>query len=240
VLGLQEDWLRGLAAFGEYQQHREAAQLLQVRVLAYSSATWLRHGSSVKNFVQFCTRRELSLFESTPYLVNLFLLHRIQDGASYGSLESFLDALSFILKFYGLVNFCNDPMVKTVLKFAQKACVHLKNEKSSFGSAEVCTIWDTIDEKYGGIHNVPKNVLRTFMLAVFQHQTFCRFSDVAKITLADVFHEVDYFKIKIRFSKTDQGGDGQWVFLPKSESPFRNSHMLLCLYYLLLPSFVKF
>jgi hypothetical protein len=230
VLGLNEDWLLQLTAFRDFQQQQQAAMLLQVRVLAYSSATWLRHASAIRHFIAFCQQRELSLFESTPYIVNLFLLHRIQDGASYGSLESFLAALAFVLTFFGVHNFCTDPMIKSVLKFGQKACVHLKNEKSAFGTAEVRAIWDTIDEKYGGIHNVPKNVLRTFMLAVFQHKTFCRFSDAEKITLADVFHDVDYFKVRIRFSKTDQGGDGQWVFLPKSESPFRNSHMLLCLY----------
>jgi hypothetical protein len=230
VLGLREEWLRQLAAFHDFQHQPEAAKLLQVRILAYASATWLRHASAIKRFIEFCAVRELSLFESTPYIVNLFLLHRIQDGASIGSLESFLDALALVLKFFGVYDFSTDPMIKSVLKFAQKACVHINRQKSAFGSAEVRAIWDSIDQKYGGINNVPKNVLRTFMLAVFQHQTFCRFSDVAKISLADMFHEVDYFKIKISFSKTDQGGEGQWVFLPKSQSPFRDSHMLLCLY----------
>ena len=68
------------------------------------------------------------------------------------------------------------------------------------------------------------------MLAVFQHQTFCRFSDAEKIQLSDVFHDVDYFKITIRYSKTDQQGEGQFVYLPKSSSPYRNAHMLMCLY----------
>jgi hypothetical protein len=68
------------------------------------------------------------------------------------------------------------------------------------------------------------------MLAVFQHQTFCRFSDAEKIQLSDVFHDVDYFKITIRYSKTDQQGEDQFVYLPKSSSPYRNAHMLMCLY----------
>jgi len=50
-----------------------------------------------------------------------------------------------------------------------------------------------------------------------------------KITISDVFHDVDYFKITIRYSKTDRG-EGQHVFLPKSSSPFRNALMLMCLY----------
>ena len=230
VLGIPADWLTETMAYRDFQTQECAAQLLQVRVLAYSSATWIRHASSIRKFVEFCKIRDVNLFYSTPYVVNLFLLHRVQDGSSFGGLESFIDGLSFVLRFYGIPNFCNDPMIKSVMKFAQKSCAHLKNEKSPFGSAEVRAIWDAIDSKYGGIQNIPKNVLRTFMLAVFQHQTFARYSDVSKITLADLFHDVDYFKIHIRFSKTDQGGEGQWVFLPKSDSLFRDSHMLLCLY----------
>jgi hypothetical protein len=53
------------------------------------------------------------------------------------------------------------------------------------------------------------------MLTVFQHKPFCRFSDLQQITLGDVFHEVDYFKIQIRFTKSDQQGEEQWLYLPK-------------------------
>ena len=115
-------------------------------------------------------------------------------------------------------------------KFACKACKHQTNEKHPFGSAEVRGIWNALDAKYGNVQNFPLDKLRTFVLAVFQHQMFCRFSDVAKITLDDILHDVDYFKVHIKMSKTDQGGEGQWVLLPKSDSPFCNAHMLLCLY----------
>jgi integrase len=230
VVGLEVDWLTDSAAYRDYMIQEEAAALLQVRILAYSSVTWLKHAAALKKFVIFCTHREVSIFDCTPYIVNIFLLHRIQDGASVGSLESFIAALSFVLKFFGVVNYALDPMIDTVLKFAQKACVHLKKEKNSFGSAEVRAIWDALEAKYGNLQNVPKNELRTFMLAVFQHKTFCRFSDAARLTLEDIFHDVDYFKVHIRVSKTDQKGEGQWVFLPKSTSPFRDAHMLLCLY----------
>ena len=121
-------------------------------------------------------------------------------------------------------------MVKTMKKFACKACKHKTNEKHSFGSAEVRAIWNALDVKYSNAQNFPLDKLSTFVLAVFQHKTFFRFSDVAKITLDDLLHDVDYFKVHINMSKTDQGGEGQWVLFPKSDSPFRNAHLLLCLY----------
>jgi hypothetical protein len=230
VLHLPVDWLQSTRAYANFQTQQQAVKLLQVRVLAYASATWLRHSASIKRFIQFCAERELNIFEATPYIVNLFLLNQIQDGVLYGTIGNFLDGLAFVLRFYDVNNFALDPMVSTMKKFALKACKHQSNVKQPFGSAEVRAIWNALDEKYGNVANFPLDKLRTFVLAVFQHQTFCRFSDVAKITLADVFHDVDYFKVHIRMSKTDQGGDGQWVLVPKSDSPFRNAHMLLCLY----------
>jgi len=230
VLRLPVAWLQSTLAYANFQTQQHAVKLLQVRVLAYASATWLRHSASIKRFVQFCNERELNLFEATPYIVNLFLLNQIQDGISYGTIGNFLDGLAFVLRFYNVNNFAMDPMVSTMKKFAMKACIHQSNVKLPFGSAEVRTIWNALDAKYGNVANFPLDKLRTFVLAVFQHCTFCRFSDVAKITLADILHDVNYFKVHIRMSKTDQGGDGQWVIVPKSDSPFRNAHMLLCLY----------
>ena len=230
VLGLPVQWLQSTTAYANFQSQEEAVKLLQVRVLAFASATWLRHAGSIKKFVQFCEQREVNLFDCTPFMINLFLLNQVQDGASFGTVSNFLEGLSFVLRFYNVNNYVEDPMVKIMKKFAMKACKHQSNVKQPFGSAEVRAIWDALDAKYGNVANFPTDKLRTFVLAVFQHQTFCRFSDVAKITLSDVFHEVDYFKVHIHMSKTDQGGEGQWVLLPKSDSIFRNAHMLLCLY----------
>jgi len=42
--------------------------------------------------------------------------------------------------------------------------------------------------------------------------------------------ETDYFKIRISRSKTDQGGRGEWVFVPKNPHGFLDPHMLLCIY----------
>jgi hypothetical protein len=68
------------------------------------------------------------------------------------------------------------------------------------------------------------------MLAVFQHKTFCRFSDAQKIRLKDVIYDVDYFKMLIVSSKTDQCGKGEFVYLPKVGSEIPDMHMLMCKY----------
>ena len=175
---MKEEWLRSSHAFMEFESQECAPQRLQARVLAYASSTWLRHRSAIRAFTTFCAARDLSIFSCTPYIVNLFLLNQAQDGVSYLKIQAFLDSLAFVLKFFGVPNFTDDPMVGVIKKFTQKTCEHLRNVKLPFGSAEVRAIWDSIDLKFGCFENLPKKKMRSFMLAVFQHQTFCRFSDI--------------------------------------------------------------
>jgi hypothetical protein len=117
-----------------------------------------------------------------------------------------------------------------VKKFMEKDCHHTANKKDALGSAEIRKIWDSIDQKHENVQNLNRSELRTFVMAVFQHKTFCRFSDLSVVKLDDILYDVDYFSVKIRCSKTDQGGKGQMVFMPKASSNLRDPHMLMCLY----------
>ncbi len=183
----------------------------------FAPATWDKHPSALREFLEFCDSWEVSPFECTPSVVNLFMLHAGQKRKPFGYIERFTSALSFFYRFFLVRNELERPVLD-VKKFMEKVCQHNVNKKDAFCSAEVRKIWDKIDT-HGGILKLPKRDLRTFVLAVFQHKTFCRFSDAAAIKLSEVLHTVDYFKIKISCSKTDQAGKGQEVFLPMADSP---------------------
>jgi len=157
------------------------------------------------------------------------MLHVAQKGKSYGYIERFLSAISFLYRFL-LVNNSIEKEVLDVKKFMSKVCTHKSNKKDALGSLEIRKIWDSIDRKNGNVLNLNKCELRSFVMAVVQHKTFCRFSDISVIKLDDIVHELDYFKIKISCSKTDQAGKGQVAYIPKAASPIRDPHMLMCLY----------
>jgi len=157
------------------------------------------------------------------------MLHAAQKGKSYGGIQRFMSALSFLYRFF-LVNNSIENEVLDVKKFMEKVCHHSKNTKDALGSEEIRKIWDKIDEKHGSIQNLNRTELRTFVMAVFQHKTFCRFNDVSVVKLDDILYNVDYFSVKICCSKTDQGGKGQMVFVPKASSVLRDPHMLMSLY----------
>jgi hypothetical protein len=232
VLGLKPNHLVNTPAFDlEFQEAAaDVDNLFKARVLAYSLTTWKNHASAIKDFLKFCESRELDPFDCTPSILNLYMLYAAQNGKTSGFVESFLAAWSFVARFFLCADHTKDPSVAVMKRFTDKACARKSNQKKPFGSEEVRKIWNKIDAEHGGVHKLKFNEFRTFMLAVFQHKTFCRFSDLQNVKLEDVFHNVDYFKIHVKYSKTDQNGKGQWLYLPKQSSTFRDAHMLMCLY----------
>jgi site-specific recombinase XerD len=227
--------LAALSAIGLVQATSTPAdqQLFQARVLAYSVATWTSHASALQVFYDFCENRVQNVLQATPYELNLFLLHIAQQGKSFGSIQRFLNAISFVYRFFSVPDIVQDSSVYDVKRFLAKVCPHIANKKLPFGSAEVRALWDKINDT-GGLSSLSLLELRTFVMTVLQHATFCRYSDVKEIRLADILFELDYFKITIRYSKTDQEGVGQYVYVSKSAGVY-DAHMLLCLYLTVVP-----
>jgi hypothetical protein len=232
VLGLKAVDIINTPAYDlEFQEAAEVSDdLFRAKVLAYSTSTWKGYASSIKGFLQFCATRELSPFVCTPSILNLYMLHAAQAGKSAGFFDSFLSAWSFISQFFQCPDYTKHVSVHTLKKFTEKACKRKTNKKLPFGAAEVRKLWNKIYAEKGGVENLPIKDFLTFMMAVFQHKTFCRFSDLQNIQLTDIFHEVDYFKIHVKYTKTDQQGKGQWLYLARDSSTFRDAHMLMCLY----------
>jgi integrase len=202
----------------------------RARILGYALTTWQGYAAAIKRFLEFCKARELSPFECTPSVFNLYLLKEAKTQKTVSFFQKFLDAWSFTARFFLCNDVTKDQAVQDIKRFVEKACPRKINKKYPFGVDEVRQLWDAIDSKRGGVNNLDQKELRSFMIAVFQHQTFCRFSDLKNIKLEDVFYDLDYFKIHVKYSKTDQGGKGQWLYLPKLSSDYRDPHALMCLY----------
>jgi integrase len=232
ILGLSAADIRSTAAYRNMRTlpDADADDLTRCRFLAYATTTWKRHASSIRCFIDFCKNRELNMFECTPSILNLFLLKIAQDGKTTGFMDSFLDAYKFVVKFFDMPSYASDTVVQDVRKFVEKVTVRNSRTRVAFGSAEVRKLWDKMENDYGSVESWSKLRLRTFVMSVFQHKTFCRFSDLEKIKIEDVIFNADYFKVFIRYSKTDQSGHGTYVYLPKCTTGFKDAHMLMCVY----------
>jgi hypothetical protein len=200
------------------------------RVLAYAITTWQKHINALRSFIKFCTKKRVSLFKCDSLMINLFLIHEAQQAKTFGTIESFFDAYAFLAKIFRMENVTKDSVVEDVKKFVSKITVHKSNKKLSFGFKEVKILWNGMTKMYGELETWSKLNVRTFMLAIFQHKTFCRFSDVQKIKIDDVMFCNGYFKILISHSKTDQSGKGDYVFLAKNENCNMDAHLLFCKY----------
>jgi site-specific recombinase XerD len=216
---------------------QEAAELFRARVMAYAPSTWTAHASSFRPFRNFCESREIGLLNCTPPSLNLLLLSLAQEGKSIHSVESTITSISFCYRFYLQRDITQDVMLAATKKFVAKVCPTVSNLKSPFGSHEVRKLWDALDAKYDDICKMPFVELRTFVLAVIQYSSLCRFSDLAVVKLDDIVFQLDYFKICIQYSKTDQKGSGQSAFVLKSVDAVRDAHMLMCIYLQRLDSF---
>jgi hypothetical protein len=239
VFGLQRQQVRDTPAYKQLSalSAAEAESLLFAKVLAYAPATWVTHASGFKEFSRFCEVCEIYPLECVPQMFNLFILSLAQKGISLAALENKCKSVAFCLRFQILNDITCDPVTEPIKRFAMKVCPKNSNVKTPFGSAEVRKIWDHIERKYENLSRVPLFELRTFVLAVTQYESFCRFSDLAGVKLSDVVFDLDYFKIVIQYSKTDQAGAGQEVFVLKSVDRIRDPHMLMCLYLQRLDSY---
>lgn len=231
MLGLRESEIITTTAYKEYRQEREedAEILLRARVLAYAPATWASHSSAIREFLAFVRDRQTTMFECTPSVINLFQLKLSQDGRTYQSIRRVIASLSFVYRFFLMPNFADEKTVRDVSKFVSKSSAHSNRKKDALDSAKIRKLWDAM-EKNGGIERLSKVDLRSFVMTIFQHKSFCRYSDLAHVKLSDVIFNADYFKIIIRYSKTDQAGIGAPVYVVKDLSGFRDAHMLLCIY----------
>jgi len=234
VLGLPECDVESTPAYRSYELEapEEAKLLFKSRVLAYAKQTWTNHASNIWPLIEYCFDRRIGFFTCTASVINLFQLYLAESGKSYQTIERILSSVAFIYRFFLVPNAVADPAVAEVKRFTKKACINRQNKKSAFGSAEIRKIWAALDEKKGGVEKLNCHDLRTFVMAVFQHKTFCRYSDLKSIKISDVQFHCDYFKILVRFSKTDQGGLGSYVYLAKPTSGSRDPHTLLCYYFM--------
>jgi hypothetical protein len=239
VFKIPVEYLQATSAYRRYQQLRsaDAKKLFQAQVLAYAPATWYLHSNSIQAFMKFCEVRGINPLECTPLSLNIFLLTLAQAGKSLAVIESNCNAITFCLKFFGLRDIVKTLPVEPVKSFIAKVCPRNTNLKAPFASAEVRKLWNLIECKYKNLSAVPITELRTFVLAITQYSSFCRFSDLAVVKLSDICFDIDYFKIVIQYSKTDQAGSGQNAFILRSVDCVRDPHMLMCLYLQRLDSY---
>jgi site-specific recombinase XerD len=205
-------------------------EVVRAKILAYAVSTWQSYASKFKEFKRFCDERKISVIESTAPTVVMFILKMASEGKSVTSVNGYISAIEFVFKWFLICDLQSDTQLKDVKRFVEKSCPRRSNKKHALGVAEIRKMWDTLLSQYGNIENVPDLRLRTFVMTVVQHSSFCRFSDISSLKLNDLVFSMDYYTVNIRCSKTDQAGLGQVAYIPKNDNLYRCPHMLMSLF----------
>jgi site-specific recombinase XerD len=239
VFGLPEQQVAETPAHQQHLQlgQKEADEVLLAKILSYAPTTWATHANSFKEFQKFCDNRGISPFDCVPQTLNVFLLSLASKNFSVSAVENKLKSISFCFRFFMVPDITQDVVIEPIKRFVSKVCPKVTNLKKPFGAVEVRKMWNFIEQKYINLSSVPIVELRSLVLTVTQYHSFCRFADLAVVKLSDVVFDLDYFKIVIQYSKTDQIGEGQEAFVLKSADRLRDPHMLMCLYLQRLDSY---
>ena len=206
----------------------DLASLLQLRVACFAISTWLTNTSAIKKYIQFCRVRQVPLYLVDLSILNLCVLNLIQERKSQQVIVNLISSVVFASNFLGCSLSTQDKQIKNTLKFVSKICHKPNNQKAGIESKDVQKLWDTIESE-GGISKLSLSELRSFVMIVFCHHTLCRFSCSNVLKIDDLLFHKDYFEVHIKFSKTDQAGNGQYSVLPYKKGRY-NPHKLMCLY----------
>jgi site-specific recombinase XerD len=204
--------------------------IIRSKILAYSLSTWRGHISAYQGFVRFCNAKQIEPVECTPPSVTLYLLELAGKRKSIGVVNRAIAAITLINKWLIIDDISADPHIVEIRKFLNKTCPKTCNLKQAIGVKEIRKVWDKLELEYKDLTRVPDVMFRSFVLMVTQHASFCRYSDLAGVKLDDLLFSIDYFKVHITVSKTDQAGHGQSAFIPCYSNPYRCPQKLMCLF----------
>ena len=139
LLGLKPSDIANTPVFDLHFEEGETGgdEICKARILAYAVGTWTGYATAVRGFLRFCESRELNPFEGTPSIINLYMLFEAKNQKSVSFFEKFLNAWSFLSKFFLCQDFTKDPVVANVRKFVEKLCPRNSNKKLPFGADEI-------------------------------------------------------------------------------------------------------
>jgi hypothetical protein len=85
-----------------------------------------------------------------------------------------------------MVNVADCRSIHDVMKYIEKTGTRNTNQKAGFGESEILKTYSCYRSKFGSFEKWPLLESRTFILAMVQTVTFCRYSEIQNVELADV------------------------------------------------------
>jgi hypothetical protein len=131
----------------------------------------------------------------------------------------FLSAWYFNFKIFSTVRTWRKMCRKIPWKDFMKEFVKKFNRKLPFGFTRFWKSGINLMLKKVVLKSKPERFSNVHA-GCYQHKTFCKLSDLQSIYLSDVFHEVSYFQMHVKFTKTYQQDPNITDLKGRWRSPF--------------------
>ena len=222
-LGLGEDdiYELRLAKMCSCSEHC-SNEIFRSRLLSVSFSTLKTYTYPLRRFFHFLTEYK---FVISNHTISLYVMNMVENSNTVGTVTLFFNAFAFFNSFYDL-KIELSRQVTDLKKFALKSCPEMRKVREAFGEDQISVIWDKFFENLNSRTIVE---IRTFVMIVVLHKSFCRFSCLSNVKLDHISYSNEFFKIRIPFSKTDLYGVGENVYIP-NVGFYKNAHWLLCWY----------
>lgn len=197
----------------------ERLKILYAELNSYSKNT-LKSYECCKPFLNYSP--ELPVVSSK---LKLFLLNEAEKGKSYLVLEKIITSLNFICDFLDYEIICSKKL-RRLKRHLKKVAKPKKSLRKGFQHKQLLKLWKSVN--LFGFQNLTFVEIRTFVMIIIMYFTASRFDCMSNVKLSNVTYANDFIKIIVPFSKTDQSGEGQIVYVPHIK--FYDPHAMLCNY----------
>ena len=199
--------------------------LLICKIVNFSYSTLIGHSGNIKRYLAYYSGKNWETFPLNESCLNIFMMHLCKSGNSYHSIESHVLSIQFVSKFLGFKS--EFSPFSASKKFVSKLAHTNKRFRKPFQKRHVEILCQKVLD-HGGLQSLVLSEMRSFVMCLFCYYTLARFDCATNVKLSNIEYKMDYFKITIPFSKTDQSGSGQTVYLVRQ--PIYDPFMIFCEY----------
>ena len=210
-LGLQ-------SALGEFQLENQS--LKPLLSLLPSVVVHARSDNTVKNYYnafvtwdKWAKMYGVCSLPAQPVSFALYLLARIQQGATHAVVKGAFYGVKYVHNFYMQPDPTEQVLVINMLEAAKRLDTHVVAKKEPITSAILQKLYTVTVKSRGTLNDV-----RVMCFCILGYSGFLQYEECASLRVCDFLFETTHMKIFVEKSKTDQYRDGKWLFIARGDT----------------------
>ena len=174
---------------------------------AYAPSTIRAYSKNFERFIECCTQENLSALPSEPSVVARYIQKLSNENLKSASIRLAVASISTIHKLNCFNDPTNHPWVKVELKRMHRKLGRSSKQAYGITQSTLTSMLATLDDSTMGVRN------RALLMVAYD--SMCRRSELVSLKIENIVIDklTNQQKIKLQKSKTDQDGNGRWLFL---------------------------